>query len=492
MSRMRRLWLVLLLLFLLPLGLLAQLPTPLDSTVTAALDLRLDEYFAALESEPVSVKLAECDFMLESCDDPLVKQYVAVRIYDHFLGSKVMGDEAVAVHMVDDWFVPGKVSMYSDIDLLNAKVYAQFHRSSLIGMKAPELVLRTRDGDPVEAPASGAVTVLFFYDTSCARCKLETMRLREFLPQVDAPLEFYAIYTGVFRDQWDEYVSTRWDFESPSVNMHHVWDSELESDFQMLYGVLQTPQMVLVDDKGVIVGRSLDTEALSQLLPSLFPQAYEYGEPASMELFDTLFGEGEPDAANILESAQYIKERALARNDSTLCRHMLGDMLYYLMDSPGEEFKLALQTFIKLYVEGDPAMWTSPGDRERIVLPAEVSADLLGRVPVGSRIPKAKVRGVLLKDGDAVDLSAVKTYNLRRLRGNPSYVLFHTPGCSTCDAELEAVRRVFADEPKARVLLVNPEENGTWLLDMFDLSVLPFALSMDRKGTVLRRYFSFL
>ena len=318
------------------------------------------------------------------------------------------------------------------------------------------------------------------------------MRLREFLPQVDVPLEFYAIYTGVFRDQWDEYVSTRWDFESPSVNMHHVWDSELESDFQMLYGVLQTPQMVLVDDKGVIVGRSLDTEALSQLLPSLFPQAYEYGEPASMELFDTLFGEGEPDAANILESAQYIKERALARNDSTLCRHMLGDMLYYLMDSPGEEFKLALQTFIKLYVEGDPAMWTSPGDRERIVLPAEVSADLLGRVPVGSRIPKAKVRGVLLKDGDAVDLSAVKTYNLRRLRGNPSYVLFHTPGCSTCDAELEAVRRVFADEPKARVLLVNPEENGTWLLDMFDLSVLPFALSMDRKGTVLRRYFSFL
>ena len=84
---MRRLALVLLLVAaLLPLRLQAQDAAPLDSALTAALDSRLDEYFAALEREPIQVKIGECDFMLESCDDPLVKQYVAVRIYDHFLG----------------------------------------------------------------------------------------------------------------------------------------------------------------------------------------------------------------------------------------------------------------------------------------------------------------------------------------------------------------------------------------------------------------------
>ena len=88
--------------FLLPISMRAQDAVPLDSAVVAALDSMLDEYFAALDSEPIQVKISECDFMLESCTDPLVKQYVAVRIYDHFLGSKVMGDEAVAVHMVDD------------------------------------------------------------------------------------------------------------------------------------------------------------------------------------------------------------------------------------------------------------------------------------------------------------------------------------------------------------------------------------------------------
>lgn len=485
---MKRLTVILLsLLVLLPLK--AQ---QLDSAFTAALDSRMEEYFAVLEHEPVQVKISECDFMLESCADSLVKQYVAVRIYDHFLGSNVMGDEAVAVHMVDDWFLPGKVSMYSDLDLLNARVYAEFHRSSLIGKAAPGLELQGMDGSAVAAPSPGAACVLFFYDTACAKCKLEMLRLREFLPQLDVPLEFFAIYTGVSLEQWREFVESRWDFEAPSVRIHHAWDPDLVSDFQMLYGVVQTPQMLLVDASGTIVGRSLDTDALSQLLPAVFPQAYEYGSDDSMTLFDSLFGGDEVTAAGILEVAQYIKDSSLERSDSTLCRHMLGDMFYYLMDAPGEEFKIALGTFISLYIDSDPAMWSDPADYRRVVVPSGVCKDLLGRVPTGARIPKMKVRGVLVKDGGPVDLSDVRTYRLRRLRGRPSYVLFHTPGCSTCDAELEAVPGVFEAEPDAVVLLVNPEENGTEILDRFDLSVLPFAIRMDRKGTVQRKYISFL
>ena len=487
---MKRLLLILLLAALLSPGLRAQLPTQLDSAVTAALDAHLDEYFSALERESIQVKIAESDFMLESCADSLVRQYVAVRIYDHFLGSKVMGDEAVAVHMVDDWFIPGKVAMFSDIDLLNARVYAQFHRSSLIGMKAPELALRGLDGSAVAAPAAGAVSVLFFYDTACSKCKLELLKLREYLPSLEVPLEFYAVYTGAFEEQWKDFLETRWDFDTPFVRVHHVWDPELESNFQMLYGVLQTPQMLLIDADGTIVGRSLDTEALAKLLPTVLPQAYEYGSDTS--LFETLFaGEG-TSAANILEMAQYIKDQAISRQDSTLCRHMLGDMLYYLMDAPGEEYKLALGTFIKLYIDSDPDLWKDPADIKRVVRPAAVCKDLLDRVPAGSKLPRMKVRGVLLKDGGSVDLSDVRTYRLRCLRGRPSYILFHSPGCSTCDAELEAVRSVFDAAPGARVLLVNPAENGVELLDAFDLSVLPFALEADRRGTVVRKYISFL
>lgn len=471
---------------------LAAAAQQLDSVLTASLDSMLDEYFSALEAESVDVKLGECDFMLETCSDSLVRQYVAVRIYDHFLGSKVMGDESVAVHMVDGWFAPGRVSFYNDIDLLNAKVYAQFHRNSLIGMKAPALVMRDLDDNPVSLPSEGTASILFFYDTSCSKCKLEVLRLRPLLEELDIPLDFYAIYSGAFKEQWEDFLDTRWNFDCASVRMHHLWDPELESDFQMQYGVLQTPQMLLVDRDGTIIGRGLDTDALVQLLDTLSPAPYEYGNELSLAFFERLFAEDVPGAAHLVETAEYLKEQTLASGDSTLCKRLMGDYFYYLMDTPGEEYRLAMGAFIDAFIFGDPALWTAPEDTAMVLKPAEVAKDLLSREPVGSRIPKMKVKGVLVAKDTPVDLSKVRTYRLRALRGNPGYIVFHVPGCSTCDLEIEAVKGVFEIYPSAHVLLVNPEENGTALLDTFDLMALPNIFELDRKGTVKRKYMSFL
>lgn len=474
----------------LPHVLMAQMQVPgLDSTVTAALDSRLDEYFTALELLPASEKIEECDFMLENCPDSLVRQYTAVRIYDHFLGSKLMGDEAVAVHMVDDWFVPGKVSMYNDIDFLNAQVYAKFHRNSLIGKPAPVLVMKDSAGSSDTLPRKGGVSILFFYDTSCAKCKLEIMRLKPLLEDITAPVDFYAVYSGVQKEQWDEYRTERWNIDAPSVTFHHLWDPELDSDFQMQYGVLQTPQMLLVDADGTIVGRGLDSDALKILLPTILPEEYEYGAPESFSLYEALFDGEKPVAARLLETAEYIKAQTLARGDTALCRHMLGDFMYYLMDTPGEEFKLALGPFIDLYVLSDRQMWSEASDFMSVVRPAEIMKELLNRVPVGSRIPRLKVNAVLA-DGSN-DLDDVRKYNLRRLHGRPAYAVFVSPGCSSCEDLLRTVPDILSAEPDAKVLLVDPEKNSPELLDIFDLSVLPHVISLDRKGYVTGKYLIF-
>ena len=458
----------------------------LDSAIVAALDTHLDEYFAALDYETIDVKLGECDFMIESCTDSLVRQYVAVRIYDHFLGSKVMGDEAVAVHMVDDWFTPGKVSMYSDLDLLNAQVYAMFHRNSLLGMQAPQLTMRTAAMESETLPRKGDYSILFFYDTACARCKVETMLLREVLQEVTAPVQFYAIYSGINRQQWEEYSAARWDFKAPMVTMHHLWDPELESDFQKLYGVLQTPQMLLVDEDGVIIGRGLDSEALRTLLQHVLPQPYDYGTDMSKSVFGEVYAGDDPTAAHLLEMAEYVKAQCLAKGDSTLCRHMLGDYMYYLMDTPGEEYKTALQAFIVTYVDRDPKLWASPDDQAKVVLPAAIASDLLSRVPVGSRVPNLKVKGRFPGE------EALRSKRLRSVKGTPTYLFFGDPFCSACSAEMQGLREVLASELDAKAFLVDPADNDERLLDTLDLSSLPFIIQTDRKGKVLHKYISFL
>lgn len=475
---------------LLPQSLSAQLTAPgLDPAVTAALDSKLDEYFTAIEPLAPADKIAECDFIIEACTDSLIRQYASVRIYDHYLGSKVMGDEAVAVHMVDDWFVPGKVSMYNDVDLLNAKVFAQFHRSSLIGMQAPVLSLKTSEGDVMTVPQRGKPSVLFFYDTSCSRCKAETVLLRTVLERVQFPLDFFAVYTGIYADQWQDYRDTRWNIAPENVDIHHLWDPELDSNFQMLYGVLQTPQMLLVNETGTIVGRGLDSEALIKLLPSVAPDDYVYGDSESFGLFETLFEDTEPSAAGILDLARYIKDQTLAKGDSTLCRHMLGDFMFYLLDAPGEVFKLALSDYIDTYIDGDPSMWRDKRSVDSVVRPAAMMKEMLSRVPYGSRVPKLKVRGVLAGSGATAE--DTKSYRLRRLRGRPSYIVFHSPGCSSCEELLAAVPDLLKNEPSAKVLLVDPEQNGRELLDIFDLSVLPHVIKLDKKGKVIGKYLIF-
>ena len=49
-----------------------------------ALGDKLEEYFSALAGEPLSVQNAECDFLIESCKDSLVRQFVTLKIYDHY------------------------------------------------------------------------------------------------------------------------------------------------------------------------------------------------------------------------------------------------------------------------------------------------------------------------------------------------------------------------------------------------------------------------
>ena len=104
----------------------------LDSAKIEALEERLTEYFELLKYESIDVQKAEADLMIEAASDSVVRQAVALRIYDHYLGSPVMGAEAVAIHIYDRWFAPGKISIGNDMDLLSARFFAEFNRQSLM------------------------------------------------------------------------------------------------------------------------------------------------------------------------------------------------------------------------------------------------------------------------------------------------------------------------------------------------------------------------
>ena len=238
-----------------------------DSLQTAALDAKLAEYFRAMERESLPVQMQECDFIIESAQEPELRQVIAEKVYDHYMESKLMGAEGVAVHVFDKWFAGGKLKMGDEIKQLNARVYADFNRSSLLGCKAPDLRMQTLQGDSLTVFPSGdkRFKVLYFYDVDCAKCKVQTILLRNQLNTSNYPLDFYAIYVGDNKSLWEKYAADHLNVSTPATSTHHLWDAELSSDFQRKYGVLQSPRLFLVNP----------ADAFAALLPDNAPNISE-------------------------------------------------------------------------------------------------------------------------------------------------------------------------------------------------------------------------
>lgn len=254
---MKRLFIPLILL-LLPIGAAAQRYDGLDSLLTG--------FYTALERAPLEEKTAEFDALIASCRDSLTRQHVATEIFDHYKDAPVMGDEEISVHIYDRWFADGTVKMAGEFSLMDARMFADFNRSTLIGCDAPQVVLIKPGGAKVSVPEKGRTAILFFYDTECAKCRLEAKVLPGILESIDFPVRFYAVYSGSDRKSWNRF-RREFRVRNTSVRVEHFWDPGIDSDFIRWYGVISTPRMYLMEPSGSIIGRRLEPESLQQILP---------------------------------------------------------------------------------------------------------------------------------------------------------------------------------------------------------------------------------
>ena len=471
-----------------------------DSSQFNALKIKLDEYCMAMSRESFKTQGEECDFLIESTRDSILRQFVATYLYDRFISSKVMGAEGVAIHIFDRWFASRTVVFEDEIRYLDAKIQADFNRNSLIGCKASELTLEDEQGMPYTLfPSEGEsirrFSILFFYDTECSKCKVETILLRSLIENEDYPVDFYPIYTGDNRESWDEYRKTRFDIQTKRTRIKHLWDPTNESDFQHKWGILQTPGLFLVAPDGTITGRRLDARALAQMLSAVFSErALEYGNEASLSLMNQILGGDEknmarPSEEDVIYFADRITDQTLERGDTVMFRQMTGDLLYYLASNSCEGSREGMKYLIDNNITHRRDVWKSSDDSLKVIGLACMMDDLLSRAVRGSRLPKIKVPGLL----ETAKSCRERSWNIRNLRGRTNIILFYTEGCHVCDAQKAAAKSLLAS--RVNVLYVNVDEITSSnpelsqsLFENFDLTVLPYILVTDRKGRVQRRY----
>lgn len=475
-----------------------------DSLQMKALEAKLIEYFKAMEREDFEVQKAECDFIISSANDPDLRQIIAEKVYDHYLDSKRMGAEAVAIHVFDTWFASGKASMSDELKFLNAKIFAEFNRQSLLGCAAPDLKMQTMQGDSLVVFPSNdkRYKVLYFYDLDCTKCKVQTMLIRNLLDGEDYPLDFYPIYVGDNKSAWEAYAAGQFDLSSKKTRVTHLWDSTLASDFQRKYGVIQTPRLFLVAPNGLIMGRGLDARALSIMLKDIYEEKpLTYGTDVSEKLYSVLFENmgGAPTARDVSGLADHIAATTLNKADTVMFRQMTGDLVYYLIKQTEGAYKEGLYYITKKYVLSRPDVWRTQDDSLKVVGMAQAMNDLLSRAAVGTKIPSVEVPGELItsKKTKKVTLSPAKLKKQRNI------IIFYLPSCANCKEEIKAARALLSDNSydakHTAVFLINVDEIyasdpdlAQRLLDSYDLSVLPNIYITDKSGTVMNRYVSLL
>ena len=506
-----------------------------DSVSYASLDKKLEEYCSALRFETVAVQIEECDFLIASCTDSLVRQHIASTLYRKYRTSKLMGVEAVAIHILDKWFFSDSVRFEDEIELLDARIYADFNRQSLVGCRAAELELLEMDGTKVSlfvpGTADGRFKILYFYDVHCPKCKMEAILLRSLLENEDYPVDFYAVYTGSDESGWRRYVDERFDMNPLSAEVTHLWDPQNDSDFQHKFGVLQTPGLFLIAPDNTILGRALDATALALMLKTYFEvRELEYGSAESSKMLDTVLGDSGLTEWDVRYFADHLADTTLPKGDTTMFRQMSGDLLYYLSSKPTEASRNGLNYLLDNYILNRPDIWKSADDSLKIIGMAQMMDDLLKKSQPGTKISGLKVPAELytwksVKNGK---------YRLDKLRGRRNIIIFYTDGCANCNAQKKAatdflsygsgddrlnvdddvladavsaegevfgsdVRKLRKEVRRTRVLMVNVDEIlsgnsqlASELFDSFDLSTLPYIVLTDEKGIVLRRYVSLI
>ncbi len=365
-------------------------------------DVRLQEmlgrYTSAMESLPSAEKAAECDFIVSSCSDTLVRRKVVQWLFDHYSGSALMGDESVAVALYDRW-IDGSPLHFDGPWAGRAALFTRYCRSSLIGLKAPVITLEGMDGSSVRMPQVTAEkdevrrlcaqTLIYFYDTSCTNCRMQTILLRHLLEDFsELDICLYAVYTGTDRQQWERYAREELVFRE-GVKVVHLWDPERLSQFDLEYDVQATPRLFLVDGEGTITGRRLNAEALKQLLSV-----------------------------------------------------------------------------------------------------ADIRRDLASRAPAGSLMPDICVPSTLLVKKRSVRREE-GVFSMRQ-RARRSVVLVYTRGCQNCADALDQVEKSLRRRDRAllvdmdEVIAVDAEVSER-MFEAFDLTVMPKAFVLDRRGRIVSK-----
>ncbi len=389
------------------------------------------------------------------------RAFITSTLFNHFYDSGIMGQEEVAVNLAQDWILNDKIELPNSDDKFLIRMFVETNKRSLVGMDAPDMNLIDTSGNRVALSSlKYSYSIIYFYTDDCPTCSIETSKLVDFVNQYSyAPINIYAVYTQDNVSKWKSYINENFaDIYNPFAKWVNVYDPTAESGFHMLYNVISTPQMFLIDEDHKIVGRNLNVTALEQLLNSI-NESKEFGIKFHESIFSSI--QDTTTLKNEIDKYYINMFKGDMESDSDFFKKMFKELFEYFSNHQNHILNYGAKYIAQKYIFPHTSFWNNTLFINRIIEWLDIyNMNTLGEIATN----------LYLEDmgGSPIDIHSI----------NSEYKLlyFFSPDCGLCEhvsKELYAHYSQFKDKISIEFIAINTTKDyNRWIKYITDNNFL--------------------
>lgn len=234
---------------------------------------RVDYYMNKLTPQiPDSINQS-LDYILSEARGSNNFKFFLIHYLNTYAASKIVGMDAVYVHLVEKYYAKGDADWTSEEQLKKIVDNALVLKNILIGKTAPNLTLKTEDNQDVKIhDIDSEYTVLFFWDPDCGHCKKSLPDVKAFYDKWQSQgVEMIGICTKVGEEKE---MKKCWDTieEKEIGEWINVSDQYLRSGYKQIYDITSTPRIFILDSEKKIVMKGIGGDQLDEVMEGIVKQ----------------------------------------------------------------------------------------------------------------------------------------------------------------------------------------------------------------------------
>ncbi len=245
---------------------------------TPFLNQRINYYIDKLTPSHPDSMIVTVDYLLSEFEHaPMSFRFYLSEFVNRFTRNKIVGMDAVFVHLVDKYVKSGRADWIDDKNKFKIISKSDGRKRVLIGKTPKNVLLFKENGDSIRIHDIEAdYIVLIFWAPECGHCKKIMPKVIEF----DKNFKDRGVkVVGICTKHQDKYASCWEAVKEKGMDGFYLnlGDQYHKSRFKMFYNVEQTPKIFILDKDKKIILKDIGGEQLEMVMEEIMKEEKKKG-----------------------------------------------------------------------------------------------------------------------------------------------------------------------------------------------------------------------